>query len=134
VGGGLVGIELAEFLSARDRDVTVLARREKLATEMALPRRWRALYEIRERGVSLVTGIRRIDAFTDEGVSYTSADGKRCIAPADSIIVASGVIENSRLAEELSGLVPKVLLIGDCGGVGYIEGAVEDGARVARVL
>ncbi len=35
------------------------------------------------------------------------------------------------LANALAGLVPEIHLIGDCGGVGYIEKAVKDGASAA---
>ena len=54
IGGGLVGAELTEFLVERGRNVTVVEEGEKFALEMAHPRRWRVLYELRESGVELV--------------------------------------------------------------------------------
>ena len=65
IGGGLVGAELAEFLMERDRKVTVLEEGDKLALEMAHPRRWRVLGDLRDHGVALVTGARDIEIGAD---------------------------------------------------------------------
>ena len=100
---------------------------------MALPRRWRNLYELRERGVTMLTGV-RVEEITDSAVVYMMADDARHSAPADSVIIASGAIANHELAEELAGVVPKIHVLGDCGGIGYIEGALMDAARVARMI
>jgi 2,4-dienoyl-CoA reductase-like NADH-dependent reductase (Old Yellow Enzyme family) len=132
VGGGLVGIELAEFLSERGREVTVLEETQTLAPEMALPRRWRALYELREHGVRLLTEA-HVEAITADGVAY-SKDGEHRSVSADSVIIATGVRENRTLAEALTDLGFEVHLLGDCRGVGYLEGALLDAARVARAI
>jgi 2,4-dienoyl-CoA reductase-like NADH-dependent reductase (Old Yellow Enzyme family)/ribulose 1,5-bisphosphate synthetase/thiazole synthase len=132
IGGGLVGIELAEFLSERGREVTVLEETPTLAKEMALPRRWRALHKLREHGAHLLTAV-HVEAITAEGVVY-SRDGDRGSVPADSVLIAAGVHEDRALANALSGLGFEVHLIGDCRGVGYIEGALLDAARVARAI
>ncbi len=133
VGGGLVGIELAEFLSERDREVSVLAEKPTLATEMALPRRWRVLHGLREHGVTLLTDVSLVE-INDQGVVYTGADGERATVEVDSVILAAGATENTALAESLAGLAPEVHTIGDCSGVGYIEGAILDGARIGREI
>lgn len=132
IGGGLVGLEVAEFLCERGRQVTVLEESGTLGLEMALPRRWRALHDLREHGASLVTGA-RVEAITDAGVNY-ACNGRVETVAADSIIVATGVQDNRGLAEQLRGHGFDVRIAGDCGGVGYIEGALMDGARIAREI
>ncbi|MBI4515443.1 MAG: FAD-dependent oxidoreductase [Deltaproteobacteria bacterium] len=132
IGGGLVGIELAEFLIERGRVVTVLEEQGTLATEMALPRRWRALYELRQHGATLLTGA-AVEEITAAGVAYRRGV-ERHTAAADNVIVATGVVENRGLADSLSGLGVEVHLLGDCRGVGYIDGAISDAARVARMI
>jgi 2,4-dienoyl-CoA reductase (NADPH2) len=133
IGGGLVGVELAEFLCERGREVCILEEGNTLAVEMALPRRWRVLHGLREHGVALLTGV-RVEEITDEGVVYTAKDGARSSAPVDTVILATGAGENRSLAEALEGLGAEVHLLGDCRGVGYIEGAIMDGARIARAI
>ncbi len=133
VGGGLVGVELAEFLSAREREVTVLEEGATLAPEMALPRRWRALFEARERGVRFVTRA-QVLAIGDTEVSYSNASGERSSVPADHVILAVGARADRSLGEALGRLGIEVHLLGDCDGVGYIEGAMLGAARVAGSL
>jgi 2,4-dienoyl-CoA reductase (NADPH2) len=133
VGGGLVGVELADFLSERGREVSVLEEGGALAVEMALPRRWRALHELRERGVALRTGVRVLE-IGDEGVICADRDGARSAFRADTVILASGAAENRSLAAELVGLGAEIHLLGDCRGVSYLEGAMSDAARIARAI
>jgi 2,4-dienoyl-CoA reductase (NADPH2) len=133
VGSGLAGIGLAGFLSARDRNVTVLERGQKLAVEMALPRRWRTLHELRKRGITMLTGV-WVDEITDAGVVYVRPDGEKHVAPADSVILASGATANNDLADALALAGPRVHVLGDCGGIGHIEGALMDAARLARMI
>jgi len=132
LGGGLVGLELAEFLIERDRQVTVLEEGAAFAKEMSIPRRWRELHILRKHDAGLVTEA-RVEAITDAGVTY-SKDGARQTVPADSVILASGVQENRTLAEALASAGAEVHLLGDCKGVGYIEGALLDANRIARQI
>jgi 2,4-dienoyl-CoA reductase (NADPH2) len=133
VGGGLVGIELAEFLCERGRSVTVLEESATLGAEMALPRRWRALFELRAHGATLVTRA-RVEAIEEGGVAFVDATGRRSVAPADHVILALGAREDRSLAAALQGVAPQVIPLGDCDGVGYVEGAMRAAARVAQGL
>jgi 2,4-dienoyl-CoA reductase-like NADH-dependent reductase (Old Yellow Enzyme family) len=133
IGGGLVGVELAEFLAERGRTVSVVEPGPDLASEMAPPRRWRALYELREHGVDLYKST-RIERIEDEGVIVVDAEDTRMRLPADHVIVASGVQANRELENELRGLGYEVHAVGDCSGVGYIKGAMWDAAEVARAI
>jgi 2,4-dienoyl-CoA reductase-like NADH-dependent reductase (Old Yellow Enzyme family) len=133
IGGGLVGVELAEFLCERGREVCVLEEGKTLAVEMALPRRWRALHGLRQHGVALRTGV-RVEEITDEGVVYTARDGVRSTALVDTVLVATSPGKNLGLAEALEALGVEIHRLGDCQGIGYIEGAIMDAARIAREI
>ena len=125
VGGGLVGIELAEFLVDRGRRVTVLEEGETLATEMAHPRRWRVLHELRERGAHLVTGAEVVEV-TDALVRYRTADGEAS-TEADSVVIATGLIADESVADRFRAAGFDPVVIGDCTGVGHLEGAISEG-------
>jgi NADPH-dependent 2,4-dienoyl-CoA reductase/sulfur reductase-like enzyme len=132
VGGGLVGVELAEFLAERGRRVVVLEEGDKLAVEMAHPRRARSLHEARSHGVEFVTGavLRSIER---ETVEYLVADEVRT-ARASQVIIASGVEPDHALADTLRAEGFDVRVIGDAERVGYIEGAIRSGYVTARAL
>jgi NADPH-dependent 2,4-dienoyl-CoA reductase/sulfur reductase-like enzyme len=130
VGGGLVGLELAEFLAERGRTVTVLEAGDKLGTEMAHPRRARAIHEARSHGVTLVTGA-TLTAIGADTVTFTVGDETRT-APAAHVIFATGVHGDTRLADALRDRGLEVHVVGDAGEVGYIQNAVATGNAVGR--
>ena len=137
IGGGLVGIELAEFLAERNRNVTVLEEEAIFALQMAHPRRWRVLHDVRKAGVELVARA-RVDRITERAVDFSVSieDEKvetRSIK-ADSVIVTLGLEPNPDLAARMDGSDTRVISVGDCTGVGYIEGAISDGFRAALAL
>ncbi len=132
LGGGLVGIELAEFLVHRGRSVTVLEEGEKLALEMAHPRRWRVLHDLREDGADLITEVGDISIEKGE-VRYRVSDREERVS-ADHVVVATGLEADRSLADELRERGVDPIEIGDCTGVGYIEGAIHDGFHAAARL
>ena len=132
VGGGLVGVELAEFLAERGRRVTVLEEGEKLGMEMAHPRRARALHEARLHDVRFVTGAELLEIRTGD-VVYRDGERERT-APADQVILASGVEPDTDLADALRAADFTVEVVGDAARVGYIEGAVRSGYLVGRSI
>jgi 2,4-dienoyl-CoA reductase (NADPH2) len=133
VGGGLVGVELAEFLLERGRDVSVLEASGNFAAQMAPPRRWRALHHLRAHAVELLSDV-EVRGVDDEGVRYLDAEGVLRTLAADSVILAEGTGPNRELLRAVAGLAPEVHAIGDCDGVGYIAGAILDAAVLARRL
>ena len=132
VGGGLVGVELAEFLAERGRRVTVLEEGDKLAVEMAHPRRARALHEARSHGVEFVTGA-SLRSIGRDSVEYAVGEDV-CVAKASQVIIASGVEPDHALADSLRAEGFEVSVVGDAESVGYIEGAVRSGYVTARRL
>lgn len=130
IGGGLVGVEIAEFLAERSRKVTVLEADEKLGMEMAHPRRARALFEARKHGVKFETKA-EVVSIEKNKVIY-EVDGERRSAPATTVVVASGVHADSTIADQLKADGFKVEIVGDAQDVGYIEGAIRSGYLVGR--
>ena len=127
IGGGLVGIELAEFLVERGRTVTVLESGPTMAAEMAHPRRWRALADLRDHGATLVTGA-TVDEITDTAVCYrTTGDDRGARVDVDCVVIATGLTADETVADGFRRAGFDPVVIGDCTGVGYIEGAIREG-------
>ena len=51
--------------------------------------------------------------------------------PADTVIIATGLQPNPEPIDELRRAGTPVVVIGDAGGVGYLEGAIHQGFRTA---
>ena len=132
LGGGLVGIELAEFLVDRGRTVTVLDQEPTLATEMAHPRRWRVLTDLRQHGAELLTNADVLEV-TPTQVRYRHNESEHSVG-ADCVVIASGLIGDESVAQQMraAGLDP--VAIGDCTGVGYLEGAMRDGFHAGHAV
>jgi NADPH-dependent 2,4-dienoyl-CoA reductase/sulfur reductase-like enzyme len=130
VGGGLVGLELAEFLIPRGRDVTVLEPSDKPGRELSIVRRWRVLDAVEHHAAlhrqATVTKI------TTTEVHWTDAEGAAQRTPADSVVLAIGAKTDDSVALALHGCGVPVHRIGDCNDIGYIEGAMHGGHQAGR--
>lgn len=131
IGGELVGLELAEFLAQRGRKVTILEQASRFGKGLQVVRRWRVLDELKHLGVTLLPDAEDI-RIGDHTVSYANKAGQVRTLAADHVIVAQGASGDSRLAETLQMAGLRVHSIGDANGVGYIEGAMQDAAELAR--
>jgi len=117
--------------------VTVLEEGPKFGLELAHPRRWRVLHELREHGVELVPHA-RVRSIGEEVVQYEieAGDGEATPAEieADAVILAVGLEANDEIVNGLEKAGVPVRAIGDVTGVGYIEGAIRDGFQAALDL
>ena len=133
IGGELVGLELAEFLAHRGRNVSVLEETTRVGKGIPLVRRFRAVDACRDLGVALLTEARDF-VIGDRCVSYTNEIGQQRTLAADTVIVAKGASGDESLADALSKAGFAVRRVGDCTGVGYIEGAMRDAALATQDL
>ena len=130
VGGGLVGLELAEFLIARGREVTVLEPSDKPGRELAVVRRWRVLDAVETH--AKLHRQAQVSEITAQEVHWTDAQGTPQRTPADSVVLALGASTDDSVATALQACGVPVHRIGDCADLGYIERAMHDGHRVGR--
>jgi 2,4-dienoyl-CoA reductase (NADPH2) len=130
IGGLMQGVELAEFLVKRGREVVITESSDQLGTGVLEIHRQRLLDWLREKGATLLAGV-TYEKITDEGVSLTTKEGEKRFFQADSVIVLSVREPDHSLYEELKGVIPEVHLVGDCKQPGMIVDAVEGGYRAA---
>jgi 2,4-dienoyl-CoA reductase-like NADH-dependent reductase (Old Yellow Enzyme family)/thioredoxin reductase len=133
IGGELVGVELAEFLMERGREVTIVGEAPKFGGGLLLVRRMRLLAELRDHGVAMFPGASNIAIGKNE-VAFTGADGAAQRVPADHVVVAMGAHGDSTLADALRAQGHDVLEIGDGTGVTYIEGAMRGAADAVAAM
>lgn len=132
VGGGLVGLELAEFLIARDRQVTVLEPSDKAGRELSIVRRWRVLDVVKAHAqLHLRAQVHRIGA---KEVHWTDGEGQAHSSAADSVILATGAQADDSLALALQAAGRPVHRVGDCADIGFIEGAMHQGHTIGRTV
>ena len=140
IGGGLIGLQLADFFVQRGCSVTVLEPGAHLGLPMAMPRRWAAVRDAGTRGVVLVRAA-TVESISERDVIYR-VGGEQHTVVADSVIVAAtqlaavGVdgIPPVPLGELLLAAGCDVRAIGDAAGIGYIDGAIHSAWALAEQL
>jgi thioredoxin reductase len=135
-GGGLVGVETADFIAEKKlaETVTILEMLPALATDMPVLARTYFLQVLLPRnGVKTVTNM-HIQEITDTGVIALDSSWKKHTFDCDTVVMALGYEANPALVEVLGGFEGEVYAIGDCVKPANILNAVHDGAYVARQI
>ncbi|SPM34391.1 NADH oxidase, partial [Mycobacterium rhizamassiliense] len=135
IGGDLVALELAEFLAGRDRLVSILEAGKDIAPEVGNKRKTEHMDRLDRLGVTVHvrTSVERI---TNDAVVFAPAGGGTRALPADSVVIAGSVEADTTLFDDLKAAMPgaDVHAAGDCGGMGLIRKATEEGARAACAI
>lgn len=132
IGGGLVGLELAEYLVERRRTVTVLEPGPAFGPELAIVRRARVLHLLQAHGAVLYKSVAGIDI--GAGAVSFSADAEVKEIACGQVIIALGAQPDDSLLSQLSASRAQVHRIGDCRRIGYIEGAILDARELVQRL
>jgi 2,4-dienoyl-CoA reductase-like NADH-dependent reductase (Old Yellow Enzyme family)/thioredoxin reductase len=133
IGGGMAGLELAQWLDGHGGAVTILDAAAKFGAGLPIVRRARVLFELRQLGAAFAPGARDI-AIGDGEITWRDADNPVCRAPADHVIIATGSVANLALADRLRDAGFTVMTIGDCEGPSYLEGAVRQAVETADAI
>jgi 2,4-dienoyl-CoA reductase-like NADH-dependent reductase (Old Yellow Enzyme family)/thioredoxin reductase len=132
IGGGIVGLETADFLAERRADVTVVEMLPDMGAGLAPKRLKLVLDRLTKMGVNLITKTRVLSV---QGCMTRVAVGSREteLGPFDLIVVAVGYRSDERLAEALEGKV-RVRVIGDARRPRSICEAITEGYEAALAL
>jgi len=132
IGGGIVGVEVAEVLAPRRCRIAVLEAGPALAPQMARNNRTDALLRLQPAGVAFHTKAtpQRLAA----GRLHFTVDGLPAELPADIVIAAIGALPNRDMlaAVEATGLAHSV--IGDANQPGDFLSVLRDAAMVGFAL
>jgi 2,4-dienoyl-CoA reductase (NADPH2) len=132
IGGAIQGCELAEFLTKRGRQVTIVDQAEKFGELMPI-RNWIKLSKwLPKKGAVLIPGVKKYVGITDKGLTIIDKDGKERFLEADTIATALPLKADTKLLNALKGKVKEVYAIGDCKEPRLILHAIADGYNVAQ--
>lgn len=128
IGGERIACETAEFLADKGKKVTVLRKGPRMAVRVGPVQRARLLTRLREKGVTLITGIKKFREITREGLRIIDKDGKEQLIKGDTVVYAVGMGPNKDLVKALEGKPFSLYVIGDCIRPREILDAVTEGA------
>ena len=134
IGGGLVGLECADYLASRGHDVTVVEMLEEAGADLGSARKICVMGKMAELGVDIRTRTRYV-ALADGGVEVEH-DGEREALPCVSVVVAVGsrARDSSALLAAAERLGIPAHVVGDAVRPRRALDAVREGFLVARSL
>ncbi len=133
IGGGLVGVETAEFLLNQGKSPVIVEMLDDIARDMEPVSRKLALKKLNESQtpVHISTKITRFDGNTASG----EKDGKEIMLGSfDTVVMAVGAVKVDTISEQLTAEGVETHIIGDAAQPRQIYDAVKEGWRVAMEL
>ncbi len=132
VGGGLVGLETADFLSAQGNKVVLVEMEEEVGAKLDPLPRTMLLKRLREQAVEIHTNT-TVTNFSDGHFLAMTGDGEIRF-PAEMAVLAVGLRPNRELADSLSGTGVEFHIIGDSLEPRGAGEAIWEGFEVATKL
>ncbi|MFC1929947.1 FAD-dependent oxidoreductase [Chloroflexota bacterium] len=133
VGGGIIGCETAFHLAQMGKKMTIVEMLADIALDAGSIEKTALLRLLAESRVNWSTGMKVI-RITNEGAVASDKDGQQQTFQTDSIVLATGMVANDGLYEELKEKVPEIYKIGDALQARRVFEAIHDGEAVARIL
>jgi 2,4-dienoyl-CoA reductase (NADPH2) len=133
IGGGKVGLSLADLAARRGREVTVLEPTSVFASELGLPGRFQLVAELEERGVDLRPSV-DVMSFEPGCVIVRAGAEDTTRVAADTAIIATPHGPDRRVAGDLAAVDIAFREIGDCRHCGLLEGALLDASALAASM
>ena len=131
VGGGLVGIETANFLLTQMRSVTVVEMLAEVGEDLVLKDIF--LKKLCDSGVNIMTST-EVERFTKDGAVCSTPNGEITLSGYDFVVSAVGSKAYNPLEQELVGKAPEIHVIGDAKESRRIKDAVLEGAELAVAI
>ena len=139
VGGKLVGLTVALFLASQGKQVTVITR-GKVAHGIMHNAKLVMQEQLLKANIRLLPNCTP-ESITEHGINCWwdagEAPDKENIfffLEADTIVLAVGAVNNSRLADMITGFVPETYKIGDCSGKRSVFAAMREASETARKI
>lgn len=134
IGGGLVGLETADYLANQNHEVTIIEMMEEAGKDLGSLRKICVMSKMKMLQVNILTNTTS-EAISDEGLICTT-QGETMTIPCDSIVMAVGA--RSRNIDKLKKACEECAIpyevIGDAQKARRALNAIEEGFNVARKL
>lgn len=133
IGGGLVGLETAEFFVGQNRKASVVEMGPSTDGDMDFDVRF-FTYKVLEEGKVDINVNTKVEKLTADGAVCSTPEGEKVFKGYDQIVVAVGTKPYNPLEKELEGKVPLVKVVGDAKQSRRILHAVHEAVAAALEL
>ncbi len=141
IGGGMVGLEVADFLAGTGDNpmigrttITLVEMLKTVGMDLAPEMRALLMQRLREKGARIITSATVKEVFED-GVLLAFEDGHtETVRAMDRIILATGARSTNGLSASISDKVAEVYLVGDAKAPRKALEAIAEGSEIGRKL
>jgi 2,4-dienoyl-CoA reductase-like NADH-dependent reductase (Old Yellow Enzyme family)/thioredoxin reductase len=133
LGGGLVGCETADYLTGKEKKVTIIEMLDSIARDVDPAANYFLMKRLTEEEVNIMTGT-TVKSIADDVIIIEKGGKEQKLEPFDDIILAIGAKSVNVLEEQAKGLVAEVYSVGDAAKPCKILDAVENAAEIALKL
>ena len=133
VGAGQTGVECALQQAKAGKHVVLIGHNAKVAPDANIRYARTYVWELEKEKVEVHTGT-SCKAVEDNGVTCTGPDGKDFFVPADTVVIATGLIPRTDEAETLRDCAPDYVAIGNCVQPSQVMGAIRAGYDAAMFM
>ena len=139
VGGRIVGLSAALYLSGQGKNVSVITRGNIARGLNGNMKKTLIEFLVRD-GVHLYPNATP-DSITENGINiwWTTSeepvrDNMFLFLKADTVVLAVGAENDNQLVSELEGIVPEIYPVGDCAGKRSVFAAIRGGSEIGRTI
>lgn len=134
VGAGMVGMEAAEILLDRGFEVVATKRTDTIANDMEMVTKKMMLKRLEGNGRMSIMPNTTVLAFEEGGIRVARDGKEELLEPADTVVIASGMLPEHELAERIRERGTPVTIIGDADRPADIFAATQAGYAAADDL
>ncbi|MCC7167656.1 MAG: FAD-dependent oxidoreductase [Rhodospirillales bacterium] len=129
LGGGKIGLTLAESTRQDGSEVTIVEREKRIGGDVSPSWKWRHTSWVEELKIATITSA-KVTKIGDGGVTVVSEKGGEQFLPADTVIAAGPRLSNQELFHELEWMVDEVHGCGDSLIPRSLTIAIQDGFKL----
>lgn len=112
VGGGGIGAEVADYLSEKGKEVTLIEMREGIALDLPIHLQHFLNLRLQSKGVEVRTSTKAV-RFQKDGLCIEASGGTAKLEGFDSTVIALGSVPNDELAKIVKQIISEVYVVGD---------------------
>lgn len=134
IGSGATGLETAEFLCARGNEVTIVEMLDTIGQGVYVQHYLDAMDKLSKYDVTYKPKTKLLEIKKGAAILEHLEDGTQEEYPSDYVVLAMGVKSVNPLEAACKEICGNVMVVGDAGQPGRIEGAVRSGFEAAYGL
>jgi 2,4-dienoyl-CoA reductase (NADPH2) len=129
IGGGKIGLAVAEKLASDGVQVTIVEADKRIAGDVMPSFKWRHSTWVDELGIATLTSS-RVRRVTSDAVHVAANSGEERIVAADTVIAAAPRAPNQQLFHELEWMIDELHGCGDALVPRGLDAAIHEGFRL----